>query len=140
MHRGRAFAAGVIGALAMSVLMAGLRSLGIPLHIELRLAGILGSGSWIVGLIAHLLIGGLVGLVYMLVFEFVFAQSGIPAGVLVGAINTLLAGFIWAAFDGPGHFWTSFGPLGIMSLFMVHMLYGAVVGGLYKNEHVYVYD
>jgi len=140
MHAGRAFAAGVIGALAMSLIMVGLRAIGIPLHIELRLAGILGSGAWIVGFIAHLLIGGLVGLVYMLVFEFVFAQSGVGAGVLLGAINTLIAGFLWAGFDGPGHFWSSFGPAGIVSLFLVHILFGAIVGGLYRNEHVYVYD
>jgi|SRR5215813_4160638 len=140
MHAGRAFVAGVIGACAMSLVEAWLRFMGIQIHIELYLAQILGTGSWIVGFLVHLLVGGIVAMIYALVFEYVFAQGGVGAGVLLGAINTVLAGFIWAGFEGPGKFWSSYGPAGIASLFLVHMIYGAIVGGLYTPEHTYAYD
>ena len=139
MNAGRAFLAGVIGAVVMSLIMTGLRWLGVPLQIELRLAAMLGAGSLVLGLILHLLIGGLVGLVYALVFEYAFEQSGVGPGVIVGAINAMLAGFLWAAFDGPGRFWTSFGPVGAIAILLVHMTYGATVGTLYKAQHHYVY-
>lgn len=138
MNAARAFAAGIIGAVAMSLLMAGLRAVGIPLHIELRLAAMLGSSSAIVGMVAHLILGGLVGIFYAFVMEFLLEQGGIGPGILLGALNTMFAGFIWAAFDGPGRFWSSFGPPGVIALFLVHILYGAIVGGVYKTQHNYV--
>ena len=46
--------------------------------------------------------------------------------------------FLWSAFDGPGRFWSSFGPPGVIALFLVHILYGMIVGGVYKTQHNYV--
>src|SRR5690348_16165140 len=37
----RAFVAGIIGAVVMSLIMIGLRAIGVPLHLELRIAGML---------------------------------------------------------------------------------------------------
>ncbi len=39
MNSGRAFVAGVVGAIVMSLIMVLLRAAGVPLHIELRLRG-----------------------------------------------------------------------------------------------------
>lgn len=139
MNSGRAFVAGVVGALVMSLLMVLLRAAGVPLHIELRLAAALGTRIWLVGFVAHLVIGGLLGVVYALILEHVFETSGVGPGVMLGAVNTIFAGFAWAMLSGPGPFWSAFGPAGIGALFLVHMAYGAVVGGLYKNEHRPVY-
>ena len=52
MNSGRAFVAGVVGALVMSLIMVLLRAAGVPLHIELRLAAALGTRIW-----AHRLCG-----------------------------------------------------------------------------------
>ena len=135
MNAGRAFVAGVVGALVMSLIMVMLRAAGVPLHIELRLAAALGTRIWAIGFVAHLVIGGLIGLAYAIVFEYLIETSGVGPGVLLGAVNTILAGFAWALVGGPGRFWSELGPAGVGALFLVHMAYGAVVGGLYGNEH-----
>ena len=134
MHPGRAFVAGVVGALAMSLVMVGVRAAGIPLHIESQLAAALGTNAWIVGLLAHLVIGGALGILYGMAFELVLHQSGVGPGVILGAYNTIIAGFVWAAIGGPGHFWSAVGPPGIIALFLAHMTFGAVVGAAFKAE------
>jgi len=131
----RAFVAGVIGALAMSLLMIWFRAIGVPLHLELRLAAMLGLHAWIVGLIAYLIVGGIIGLIYALVFEYVLNQAGIGAGLMVGACHSIFAGFIWAQFAGPGRFWDALGAPGIAALFLLHFVFGAIVGGLYRTRH-----
>jgi hypothetical protein len=136
----RAFVAGVVGALAMSLIMVLLRAIGIPLHIESQLAAALGSRLWGVGLAAHILIGGVLGLAYAIVFELAFNQAGVGPGVLLGACNTIFAGFVWAALGGPGSFWHELGASGIAALFLVHITYGAIVGGLYRTQHTLVYQ
>ena len=139
MNPGRAFIAGVIGALAMSVIMIWLRAIGVPIHLELKLAAMLGTSLWIVGLVAYLLIGGVLALGYAVVFEYVLNQAGIGAGLLVGACHTIAAGFVWSQLTGPGPFWFSFGSSGIATLFLLHFVFGAIVGGLYRTEHKLAY-
>lgn len=139
MNAGRAFGAGVIGAAIMSAIMVWLRAVGVPLHIELRLAAILGTHLWIVGLAAYLLIGGIIGLGYAAVFEWVLHQAGVGPGLLIGACHTIFAGFVWSQLSGPGRFWENLGVPGIAALFLLHFLYGAIVGGLYRTEHVLEY-
>lgn len=134
MHYGRAFLAGVVGALAMSLVMAFLRAVGIPVHIEAQLATVLGTKAWIVGFAAHLLIGGAVGVGYGIMFERVLPESGVGLGVLLGAINTIFAGFAWAVIGGPGRFWSEVGPPGVIALFVAHITFGAVVGATFKAE------
>jgi hypothetical protein len=118
----------------MSLVMVGIRAAGIPLHIESQLATVLGTNAWIVGLAVHLLIGGVLGIVYGMVFELALHQSGVGPGVILGAYNTVIAGFVWAALGGPGHFWSAVGPQGIVALFLAHMTFGAVVGAAFKAE------
>lgn len=134
MHPGRAFVAGVVGALAMSLVMIGVRAAGVPLHIEAQLAAVLGTNSWVVGLAAHLLIGGALGIVYGMAFESVLHQSGVGPGVILGAYNTIIAGFVWAVLGGPGQFWSAAGPRGVIALFLAHMTFGAVVGAAFQAE------
>ena len=57
MNAARAFVAGIIGAVVMSLIMIGLRAIGVPLHLELRIAGMLGTHVWLIGLIAFIVIG-----------------------------------------------------------------------------------
>ena len=123
----------------MSAMMVAMRAAGIPIHLELRLAAMLGTRAWSVGFIAYLLIGGVLALFYAVVFELVLNQAGVGPGLLVGACHTILAGFVWAIVDGPGPFWDGLGVAGISALFLLHLTYGAIVGGLYRTKHVLTY-
>lgn len=139
MHAGRAFVAGVSGALVMTVVMMWFGAIGVPLQIQSQLASLLGTRVWAVGFAAHLLIGGLLGIVYAFVFEHVLHQSGAGAGLLLGACNTIFAGYVWAMIGGPGAFWHSAGPQGVIALFLSHLAYGTVVGSLYRSDQVPIY-
>lgn len=135
----RAFVAGIIGTVIMSLIMLSLRALAVPLHIELGLGALVGLGAWIPSLIVFLVVGGVLGLAYAAVFEWVLHQAGVGPGLLLGACNTIFAGFIWAQLSGPGPFWDRLGAQGIAALFLVHFAYGAVVGGLYRTRHTLAY-
>lgn len=139
MHQGRAFVAGVVGAAVMTLLFVWFNAVGISLPIDTRLAALLGTRLWGVGVAVHLLIGGVLGLVYAFVFEHVVHQSGLGVGMMTGAYNTIFAGFVWAILGGPGPFWDRAGVPGIFALFLSHVVYGAVVGVLYRSEQVPIY-
>ena len=135
MNVGRAFIAGIVAAAVASVVMLLVRVAGLPLDIQSRLAATFGASGWILGLVCYLLVGGLVALVYAVVFEWVLNQAGVGAGMLIGACNTIIAGFLWSGGADPGRFWQHFGAPGIAALFLIHFIYGGVVGGLYRTKH-----
>jgi hypothetical protein len=139
MHTGRAFVAGIAGALVMALITIGFSSAGLPLHVDARLASLLGSDVSAIGFVVRLVVGGALGLVYASIFEYVMHQSGIGVGMLLGACNTIIAGFVWAALGGPGAFWDLAGPYGVMVLFVSHLVYGGVVGGVYHSDQVPLY-
>lgn len=134
MNTGRAFLAGVVAASVAIVVMLVLRAAGLPLDIPARLAVMFGASGWVLGVAFYLVAGGLIALVYAVVFEWAFKQAGVGPGVLIGAWNTILAGFLWQGGTDPGRFWQHFGAAGIASLFLIHFVYGGVVGGIYKTK------
>ena len=140
MNTARAFLAGVVAAAIVSMVILGLRAAGVPLDILRRLAGIFGTSIWAVGFVLYLIVGGVVAIIYAATFEWILNQGGVGAGVLMGAFNTIIAGFIWSFSTDPGHFWEHFGVAGIASLFLVHFLFGGIVGGLYPANHKPVYS
>ena len=119
----------------MSLTMVGLRAIGVPIRLELELAAMLGTQVWLVGLLAYVVIGGITALLYALVFEYILNDAGVGAGLLVGACNAIAAGFIWSQLQGPGQFWDGLGAAGIASLFLVHFVFGGIIGGLYRTKH-----
>jgi hypothetical protein len=119
----------------MNLVMAGLRAIGLPLHILSQLASVLGTSVWMVGLAMQLVIGGALGVVYGMIFDLALHESGAGPGALLGAFNTIIAGFVWAALGGPGHFWSDIGAQGIAALFLTHIVFGAVVGAVFKAEN-----
>ena len=139
MNVGRACVVGIVGTATMSLIMLGLRAAGVPLHVEARLAGLAGASAPWLGFAIYALIGGAVALAYAAIFEWVLHQAGVGPGLLLGACNTILAGFVWANVTGPGRFWQHAGVAGMAALFLVHFVYGAVVGGLYRPKHTLEY-
>jgi len=116
-----------------------LRTAGLPLDIDTQLAALVGASSWVVGFALYLLIGGAVALIYAVIFEWAFNQAGVGPGLLLGAWHTIVAGFVWASTSDPGRFWVHFGAGGIAALFLVHFVYGGIVGGMYRTKHTLHY-
>jgi hypothetical protein len=135
----RAFIDGIVAAAVANGVMVLLRTLGLRLDIDTQLAALFGMSSWVVGLALYLLIGGAFALVYAVIFEWALNQAGVGPGLLLGAWHTIVAGFIWASTTDPGRFWVHFGAGGIAALFLVHFVYGGVVGGMYRTKHTLQY-
>ena len=150
MEPGKAFLSGVAGAAAMSVLMVLGRALGVELSLEMLLGTMLGLapslGAFAVGLLMHLAIGGLFALGYALLFERVAFQASARRGARYGLVHAVIAGLAMGLvplvhpgvpipMGSPGPFLTRLGLGGVAMLFATHLLFGAVVGGLYARLH-----
>jgi len=151
MFAGPAFFAGVAGALAMSVLSALARSLDVPINFGLLLGTIPGwvpsSDTWTLGFVLHLLFGGLFALPYAWTFEYVTGAATPAIGVRLGALHAIAVGGLLTGvpavhagvpelLPAPGAFMLAYGYDGLVAFFLVHLVYGAVVGGLYGSAHV----
>jgi len=135
----RAFIDGIVAAAVANGILVLLRAAGLRLDIDTQLAALFGMSSWVVGLALYLLIGGAFALVYAVIFEWALNQAGVGPGLLLGAWHTIVAGFIWASTTDPGRFWVHFGAAGIAALFLVHFVYGGIVGGMYRTKHTLRY-
>lgn len=141
----RSLIAGLIGALAMSLAMFLMRSLGFRINLEALLGSIFESNNnlttWTLGFLIHLGFGAFVGVLYGLAFEAV-GRAGPLVGAGLGLANGLAAGMLMtsipamnpfggiAGAEAPGAFLTNVahGPL----LFLAaHVVYGLTVGTVY---------
>jgi hypothetical protein len=148
MRIGRAVLGGLGGAMTMSVLAAGLRAVGVPFHLELVLGSLVGpapgTAAFALGLAIHLGVGTLFGLAYGYLFERVWAHGGALTGVLIGVIHAAFFGVfigITPQFHphiperllDPGPYFSNTGIVGTIAFFLIHLLYGAIVGGVYGH-------
>ena len=144
----RAIGYGVLGAAAISVVSAGLRSVGLPIRLELLLGTVLGlypsTAAFLVGLAMHLAIGGAFGLLYGWLFETVWNHGGAGAGMILGVLHAALIGMavgltpqfhpmVPQSIPDPGPFFANVGTLGVITFFGAHILYGAIVGHGYGH-------
>jgi hypothetical protein len=151
MRVGLAFAAGMIGWAVMVGLTILLRAIGAT---ELNLSMIVGSlftgqvssGTWALGFVAGLIISGLIALVYAAVFEGL-QRSNWRLGLLGGAVHAAIGGVFFAAMSSfhpampdmitpPGPYAANYGTLTAVGFVALHLLFGAIVGGMYKTVHV----
>jgi hypothetical protein len=148
MRPGKALLFGVIGAAAISVVSALVRLAGLPLSIEMILGTLLGLApggtAFFIGLLMHLAIGGLFGLLYAFLFERVWSHGGAPTGVLLSILHASLIGFflgftphfhpaIPSLLPDPGPYFAHLGAAGVIVFFAAHAIYGAVVGAGYGH-------
>ena len=146
MKVGRAFAAGVMGALVMSFLIALARGLGMQVNLEMMLGTMLGGppslSKWVMGFVMHLIIGGLWALLYAAGFEYLTHHASWVIGLGFAMIHALIAGvfmgimpaihpLIPAMMPAPGAFMAHLGLMGVIAEFMLHLIYGAIVGAMY---------
>jgi hypothetical protein len=91
---------------------------------------------WLLGLFVSLIIGGIVGWLYSLGFRAIrkWARSGWDTGIALGVVHWIVAGLIigyFASAGQPGYFGVAMGWPTFTLLFLTHLLFGAIVGGLY---------
>lgn len=148
MRAGRAIVFGVVGAGAISVVSAVLRAAGVQVNLELILGTMMGgapsAATFALGLVFHLLIGGLFGLLYGYLFERVWDHGGAGTGMILSVIHAALIGMIVGltpqfhplvpeVLADPGPYFANAGVLGVVVFFGLHLVYGAVVGAGYGH-------
>lgn len=148
MKSSKAFWGGVLGALMMVIIMWIARTIaGTTISMSMLLGTILippGSTAWTLGLFMHLVIGGMVGLIYGWVFEHACHKGGISTGITLGALHAIVAGLVLGVMPAihpripdsvaaPGYFMSNMGVVGVVTLFVLHVVYGGVVGGMYGS-------
>jgi hypothetical protein len=138
-----AIVAGVIGSIAMSLVMVVARMMGMPVAMELMLGTMLGgdpSGfSWLLGFAIHVMMGAMFALAYAGIFK-VFAIAptwlvglyfglghAVIAGLMLGAVP-LVHPLIPELLAAPGIFMSALGAMGVGAFIMLHALFGAIVG------------
>ncbi len=144
----KAFIAGMIGGAAMTLVMWMARTfMGMDVNLSMMLGTMVvqppGASAWIIGFIMHLIISGLIALIYAWGFEHVTHRAGWLVGVgfsLIHSIGTgLFMGMVSAIHPliragqmrAPGFFMANKGATYVVALFMLHAIYGAIVGAMY---------
>lgn len=148
MRPGRAILFGVLGAAAISVVSGLVRLAGLPISIEMILGTVFGlapgGAAFALGLLMHLVIGGLFGLLYAFLFERVWAHGGAPVGALLSILHASLFGFflgftpsfhpaIPSQLPDPGPYFSHLHAGGVIVFFLAHAIYGAIVGAGYGH-------
>lgn len=148
MRSGRAIVFGVLGAAAISVMSVGLRAAGLPIRLELLLGTLTGlqpgPTAFVVGLAMHLAIGGLFGVLYGWLFERVWDHGGAATGAILAVLHSALIGMavgltpqfhplVPEQIRDPGPYFANTGVAGVISFFVIHILYGAIVGAGYGH-------
>lgn len=146
---GRAFFAGVIGGGVMTLLLWMARATGMT---QMNLSMMMGAmftqdvnaTTWWVGFFMHLMISGLIGIVYGLVFE-AWGASSWWRGVVIAIPHIIVTGvFMWMLpmmhpavpehpqLIAPGFLAANYGAMTVIGVIVLHLIYGAIVGVAYK--------
>ncbi len=150
MKYGKAFGAGVLGAAVMTVIMALARAMGMPANLEMMLGTMIlqpGTGAFLLGLVMHLTISGLIALIYTWGFENVTHRSSAGIGAGFGVIHGVIGGIFMGmmpmmhplipeVMPAPGAFMSNMGAMGVTAEMVLHVIYGMVVGAMYAPTHV----
>ena len=148
MKAGKAFVAGMIGGAAMSAVMwMGRSMMGMDVNLSMMLGTMFvqppGSAAWVVGFMMHLMISGLIALIYAAAFEHVTHRAGWGIGVLFSLVHSVGTGLFMGMvpaihpmirsgqMPAPGIFMANKGAMYVVMLFVLHAIYGAIVGGMY---------
>jgi hypothetical protein len=127
---GKAFGAGVLGAVVMTALMAMARAMGMPVNLEMVLGTMIGGAP------------SLFALIYAVGFEYWTHRADWLVGLGFGVIHTLFSSVLLAMIPAmhplvpeqmpaPGPFMSNLGMMGVLAFFMLHLIYGAIVGAMY---------
>jgi hypothetical protein len=147
MNFGTAFLAGVVGGLVMTIIMAFVRATMMPeANPEMMWGTMTGSEpsttTWMIGLIIHLVVSGVIGLIYAIGFEYVTHRSGVLIGLGFAIIHLIIGGIFMGMMPmmhpmipeqmpPPGAFMSGMGAMGSALFVLEHFIFGAIVGAMY---------
>ncbi len=150
MRAGLAFWAGVLGAIVMLIGMwiayaAGATGFSFEWWWGSMVLGNTSGAAWIIGFAIHLILGGLIGLVYAAIFEAI-GRSNWALGLLGGFIQLVIGGFVlgWISdvhraipqvIVHPGFFTAYWGWASILTFCLATLAFGVIVGSLYEPIH-----
>lgn len=130
---GKAVAAGLIGTLVMTIVMLMAPLMGMPpMPIGKMLAGFMGIPE-VFGWIAHFMIGTVLALIYVYFFVTRLKGNGFVRGAVYGLLPWFAAQVMVNPMMGAGVFAlnTPAPFLMVMGSLIGHLVYGAVLGGVY---------
>jgi len=150
--RARAFVAGVIGAVLMAIGSAVARWAGIPMDLE-QLQGSFftgagaarGTTAYVLGLLAQLVIGGILGVIYGEILSRVSGAS-LGTGAFLGLLHGIVAGLVLAlvpvihpavpeAIPAPGLLMAQRGADAAIVFVLLHVGFGTLIAGLLATRH-----
>ncbi|WP_412063347.1 hypothetical protein [Rubrivirga sp. IMCC45206] len=149
MNTSRAFIAGVVGGAVMSVLLFVGRLLGMDVSIESMMGTMFlepGTLAFVVGLVMHLMLSGLIALAYAWGFETITKRASAGLGAAFSVVHVLVAGVVMGAMipavhrlipeqmAGPGYFLSNHDAMGVAAFVMLHLVFGAIVGAMYAGH------
>jgi hypothetical protein len=136
MNFGRAFLAGVVGGAVMSIGLAIGRVMGMPANLEMMLGTMMlqpGTSAFLLGLMMHLIISGLIALIYAWGFGHVTHRSSAALGAGFGVMHGIVGGLFMGVMPmmhplipeempAPGAFMSNMGARGIMAEMVLHVI------------------
>jgi hypothetical protein len=147
---GSAIWVGILGGVAMSLMMVIARAMGlIDASIE-RYEGCMvtgkdeGGGTIAAGTMMHLVLSALIGILYAWGFAQFWGDATWALGLLLGLVHWFIGGILLPMMDGMnrcvqdgrlrkfGAFGSGRGAMMVVGFLMGHLLYGLVVGWLYS--------
>lgn len=142
-----AFAGGLLGALAVTAIIAGFQAIRFSTFeingwIGAIITGRPGVFAWLLGMAVHLALGALIGLLYGGLFR-VIGGSGWVAGGAFGLTQWLFAGVALGAIPAvpgapapSGYFGLNYGGMTFVEIMLFNFAYGAIVGEVYRRALV----
>lgn len=137
---GKAIVAGLAGTLAMTMVMLMAPLMGMPpMPIGKMLADFMGMPEAL-GWVAHFMIGTVLAIAYAFIFASKLPGSGVVRGALYGLLPWFLSQIMVNPMMGAGIFAsnTPAPTMMVVGSLMGHMIYGAVVGGVYGTKSAQV--
>jgi hypothetical protein len=145
-----ALGAGVVGGIAMTVMMTLARMMRM-VDAEMYLyQGCMitkkerGAGTWVAGFLMHLMLSALIALLYAWAFEALWGRSSWLLGMANALVHWAIAGMMLPMMDGMnrcvqdgrikgfGAYGKNYGAMMVGGFLMGHLLYGAIVGWIYR--------
>ena len=129
----KALFAGFVGTAVLSMLMLlkGMMGLMPQLDIIKMLAAMMGSGS-AMGWVAHFMLGTVVwGISYAMLYRVLPSDTPWVKGVIFGIGAWLMMMIVVMPMAGAGIFGSNFGMIAPVMTLLLHIIYGATLGGVY---------
>ncbi|MDQ5768681.1 DUF6789 family protein [Thiothrix subterranea] len=125
--------AGLVATVVLSVLMVMKNMMGMLPEMDIikMLAGMMG-GAAIIGWAMHFMVGAGYGAAFSLFHNSLPGGDAIGKGITLGVIGWLVMMVMLMPMMGAGFFGLSFGMMAPVATLMLHVIFGAVLGGSYK--------